>query len=83
MAAGDMDRFIFMGVGFAMMNLGVGMAIMPVRVIEVSRDHGETRAPTVGEVWRTRLAGIVVAAMSGYMLYALVTRMPGADFLTP
>jgi hypothetical protein len=66
-----------------MMFLGAGMAIMPRWVLSESRDHGDTRAATATEVWRTRLAGVFVAAGSAYFLYALMTGMPGADFLTP
>jgi hypothetical protein len=75
-----MERYIFMGAATSMMLLGVGMVIMPRRVISTSRDRGDTRPPTAGEIWRTRLAGVLLAAGSGYVLYALVTRMPGAGF---
>jgi hypothetical protein len=78
-----MERYVFAGAAFAMMVLGAGMVVMPGWVISASRDHGDTRAPTAREVWRTRLAGVFVAAGSAYSLYALLTRMPGVDFLTP
>jgi hypothetical protein len=78
-----MDRFTFTGAAVAMMLLGTGMVVMPGRVISASRDQGDDRPPTAGEVWRTRLVGVFVASGSAYSLYALVTGMPGADFLTP
>jgi hypothetical protein len=78
-----MERYIFMGAAIAMMVLGAGMIVMPGSVISVSRDPEDTRTPTAREVWRTRLAGVFVAAGSAYSLYALVTKIPGADFLTP
>jgi hypothetical protein len=78
-----MDRYLFLGAAVAMMLPGVGMVIMPGRVISTSRDHGDTRPPTAGEIRRTRLAGALVAAASAAFLHDLATGRPGADFLTP
>jgi hypothetical protein len=78
-----MDRYLFLGAAVAMMLLGVGTVIMPGRVISTSRDHGDTRPPTGGEIRRTRLAGALVAAASAAFLYDLATGRPGTDFLTP
>lgn len=74
-----MERFIFSCVAIALMLLGVHMAIWPAWIILADRETGDS-PPTSGEVWRMRLLGIILAALAGYGLYALVTRMPGAEF---
>lgn len=71
-----MERFILSCASIALILLGFCMVIWPEWVIITDRDKGDDRPPTSGEVLAMRLLGIILAALAGYFLYALVTRMP-------
>ena len=76
-----MDRYIFSIVAVALFALGVALTFWPARVIVLNRDAtGEPHAPTAAEVRRARLLGLILMAGGGYVLYALLTGMPGAEF---
>ena len=49
-----MDRFIFSCVSVAMAGLGLWMAVWPAWIIFQSRDGGDNRPVTGGEIWATR-----------------------------
>jgi hypothetical protein len=78
-----MDRIVFGCVAVGLMGLGVCMFIWPAWVVLKSRDEDDKRPLTWGEIWTTRVVGVGTALGSGYGLYAIVTGMPGSDFLTP
>jgi hypothetical protein len=78
-----MDRIVFGCVAVALMGLGVCMFIWPAWVVLKSRDEDDKRPLTCGEIWTTRVVGVGTALGSGYGLYAILTGMPGSDFLTP
>jgi hypothetical protein len=59
------------------------MAVWPAWVLLKSRDEDDRRQRTGGEIWLTRAAGVGAVVGGGYGLYAIVTGMPGSDFLTP
>lgn len=62
-----------------MMGLGLCMAAWPGWIVLKSRDEGDNRPLTRGEVLTTRVVGVGIAIGCGYGLYALVTGMPGVD----
>jgi hypothetical protein len=62
---------------------GIWMATCPRDVAQLAQDRDERHAPTPSEVWKTRIAGGVFVVAGGIFLYALLTKVPGADFLTP
>ena len=76
-----MEQFVFSCVAVALMVLGLGMVIWPDRVALQSRDQDDTHPPTAGEIWMMRLLGVALLAGSGYGLYAILTGMPGAEFI--
>ena len=78
-----MDRLIFECVAVAGIGGGLCMASWPAWVALQNRDDGDNRPLTVGEIWTMRVTGVLIAALSSYGLYALVTGMPGAEFGTP
>jgi len=65
------------------MGLGVCMVVWPVWVVLKSRDEGDDRPLSSGEILATRVAGVAMVVGGVYFLFALLTGMPGADFLTP
>ena len=65
------------------MYLGLYMAVWPAWFSLKNRDQGDTRPPTVGEVWTTRVTGILFVIGCGCGLYAIVTGVPGAEFGAP
>jgi hypothetical protein len=78
-----MGRLVFSCVAVAGMGLGACMVVWPGWVALKSRDEGDTHPPTAGETSVMRAIGAALFAGCGYGLYALLTGMPGADFLTP
>jgi hypothetical protein len=74
-----MDRFIFSCVAVAMAGLGSWMAVWPAWIVVQSRDGGDNRPVTGGEIWATRVAGAAIVIGCGYGLYALLTGVPGVD----
>jgi hypothetical protein len=75
------DRYIFGGGAVALMALGAGLVLRPADLIAMNRDaNQEKRPPTVGEITRARVVGVLLVAGGGYFLYALLTGMPGAEF---
>jgi hypothetical protein len=76
-----MERYLFCLVAVALIDLGICTVIWPAKVILQSRDRGkESRPPTAGEIWTTRIVGLALVAGGGYGLYALLTGLPGAEF---
>jgi hypothetical protein len=55
------------------------MAVWPAWAALKSRDDGDSRPPTAGEIWAMRVIGVLLAAGSWYGLYAILTGMPGAE----
>ena len=78
-----MERIAFSCVAIALMGLGVCMAVWPVWIVLKSRDEGGNHTLSSGEIRAIRVAAIGMVFGGGYILYALLTGMPGADFLTP
>jgi hypothetical protein len=78
-----MERIVFSCVAVALIGLGVCMAVRPAWVVLKSRDEDDNRPQTSGEIWLTRVVGIAIFLGGGCGLYALLTGMPGSDFLTP
>jgi hypothetical protein len=78
-----MQRYIFHLVAVIGIAGGLCMAVRPALVALQNRDDGDDRALTVSEIWMMRVAGVLIAALSCYGLYALVTGMPGAEFGAP
>jgi hypothetical protein len=78
-----MERIVFSCGAVALMGLGVCMVVWPVWIVMKSRDEGDNRALSSGQIFATRVAGIALVILGGYILYALLTGMRGADFLTP
>jgi nucleoside permease NupC len=74
-----MERFLFSCVAVAWMLLGVCMVIWPAWIVSLNRDKEDTRQTTSGEILQMRLLGILFAVLAGYGLYALVTKMAGAE----
>jgi hypothetical protein len=80
---GNMERFIF-GFGAAAMTvLGGLMVIWPRWIIVQSRDADDRRPVSNGEALATRIAGVGVAIVSAYGLYAIIARLPGGDVGAP
>ena len=78
-----MERIAFSCVAIALIGLGVCMVVWPAWVVLKSRDEDENRPLSSGQIWATRVAGVGMVFGGGYFLYALLTGMPGTDFLTP
>jgi hypothetical protein len=78
-----MDRIAFSCVAVAFLGLGVCMVVWPAWVALNSRDENDNCPLTSGELWTTRVVGLGIILVGGYGLCALLTGMPGADFLTP
>jgi len=78
-----MERIAFSCVAVALIGLGVSMVVWPAWVVLKSRDEDDNCSLTSGEIWTTRVVGVGIVLGGGYGLYALLTGMPGADFLTP
>ena len=78
-----MERIAFSCVAIALVGLGVCTVVWPALVILKSRDGGDNRPISSGQILATRVAAVGMILCGGYFLYALLTGMPGADFLTP
>lgn len=78
-----MQRIAFSCVAIALIGLGVCTVVWPAWVILKSRDEGDNRPLSSGQILATRVAALGMILCGVYLLYALLTGMPGADFLTP
>jgi len=78
-----MERIVFSCGAVALIGLGVSMVVRPVWIVLKSRDEDDNRALSLGQIFATRVAGAGLVFLGGYILYALLTAMLGADFLTP
>jgi hypothetical protein len=78
-----MERIVFSCAAVALIGLGVCMVVWPVWIVIKSRDEDDNRAVSSGQIFATRVAGVGLVFLAGYILYALLTGMRGADFLTP
>ena len=74
-----MERFVFGCVAVAGIGSGLGMAVRPGCAALRSRDDGDSRPPTAGEIWAMRVVGALLVAGCWYGLYAILTGMPGAE----
>jgi hypothetical protein len=76
-----MDQYLF-GFGAIVLSVGgVSMVIWPAAVVELDRDADEKSClPTSAEIWQIRVVGGFLIAAGVFMLYALLTGMPGAEF---
>jgi hypothetical protein len=74
-----MERFLLGGLMTAGIAAGVCMVVWPAWAALKSREDNERRLPTVREIWFMRVVGVAVVLGSGYGLYAVLTRMPGAE----
>jgi hypothetical protein len=64
-----------------MVVLGAVLLFRPAGVIMLNRDATEpSRPPTTGEVFRTRLLGLLLVTGGGYLIYLMLTGAPGAEF---
>ena len=78
-----MERIVFGCVAVALTVLGVCMVVWPAWVVLKSRDDDDNRPLTLREIWTMRAIGVGVVLGGGYGLFAILTGMPGSDFLTP
>ncbi len=78
-----MECIVFGCVAVALIFLGVCMVVWPAWVVLKSRDDDDNRPLTSREIWTMRLVGVGVVLGGGYGLFAILTGMPGSDFLTP
>lgn len=78
-----MERMAFSCGAVALIGLAVCMVVWPSWVILKSRDDDDQRALSSGQILATRVAGVGLVFLGGYVLYALLTGMRGTDFLTP
>jgi len=76
-----MDQYL---IGFGAVVLSVGgvcMVIWPAAVVRQNQDAEEKSCPpTTVEIWQMRVVGGFLIAAGFFMLYALLTGMPGAEF---
>jgi hypothetical protein len=78
-----MDRLVFGGIAVALLGLGLCMVIWPGWITLNSRDDGDDRPLTIGELWAIRVVGVGMVFGCAYGLYAMLTGMPGAEFGAP
>jgi hypothetical protein len=78
-----MERIAFSCGAVALIGLAVSMVVWPSWVILKSRDEDDNRALSSGQILATRVAGVGLIFLGGYILYAVLTGMRGTDFLTP
>jgi hypothetical protein len=77
-----MDRIVFGGVAVALIGLGVRLVGWPAWIVSKSRDEADSRPVPSRQLLAMRAVGVGVILGGGYGLYALLTGMPGAEFLT-
>jgi hypothetical protein len=75
-----MERFTYGAITVGIIIFGICMVIWPTRIAKMNRDAGDTAPPTRGQVWQVRIVGAFLAGMGAYFLYAIVTRLRGAEF---
>ena len=76
-----MDRFIPCYIGFALMILGVCLLIRPAEMAMYSRESDDAAPVSSAEIWRTRVTGALLIAGGAYAIYAVIMRLPGAEFI--
>jgi hypothetical protein len=76
-----MEQFLIGVMLAALIVGGVYMIIWPAAVVQQNRDEDEKSCPPSGlEIWQMRVLGVLVIAGVIYMVYAILTGMPGAEF---
>jgi hypothetical protein len=75
-----MERIVFSCGAVALIGLGVSMVVWPVWIVLKSRDEDDNHALSSGQIFATRMAGAGLVFLGGYILYALLTAMPGPTF---
>lgn len=76
-----MDRFIPCFIGCALIALGAYMLIRPAEVAARNRDNDDTSPASSAEIRRTRVTGALLLAGGAYAIYAVIMRLPGAEFI--
>jgi len=75
-----LEKLVLGSAQVALLGLGAFMLARPDWIALKNRDDGETGPVTESERTRTQVAGVFVIFVAGYILYAIVTNMPGAEF---
>lgn len=75
-----MERLPFFCAAVGMIVLGGLMVIRPDWILRMEGGEPDRCPPTAGQTWRMRCLGVTIVGAGVFFLYALVTRMPGAEF---
>jgi hypothetical protein len=79
-----MERYGFCLVAAYMILGGLWMFTRPREAALRNREPEEGQhPPTTGEIWNMRVFGGVFIAAGICFMYAMLMKLPGADFLTP
>ena len=76
---GRMPEFVVFGIAVATIFFGAIALACPRWAVLHSREDNDQSPPTTLEIWFIRVVGVGALLGGGYGLYAILTRMPGAD----
>ncbi len=68
------------GAQLALIGLGVTMILRPAWIVRRNRDDDDVRPVTTWDLASTRVLGVFAISLGGYILYAVATDMPMAEF---
>jgi hypothetical protein len=74
------EKLMVGGAQVALIGLGITMLALPAWIVRKNRDDDDPRPVTMWDVVSTRVLGVCVIILGGYILYAVVTNMPMAEF---